>query len=238
LRDAAGLAEFLAALPGAVAESAHSAAAVRRARWALAMLAGHEAPVLPVRERWRAMHGPWIVWAQQGRTQDALALLRLERPAALAHPDAAARRALAATCNNVAGDLREGPCGDGARDTLMLEAAEAARALWGSAGTWVHAERAEYQLARCQAARGDGSHALVHARACLATIEAHADDPQADAAEHFFAHEALAWALRAAGDHAAASAERAKMDLLAHAIDDASLRAWCGEAAQAFAAGA
>jgi hypothetical protein len=118
---------------------------------------------------------------------------------------------------------------------LMLAAAEASRRLWGRAGSWVHAERAEYRLARCHAALGHGVLALAHARACLAGIEAHAGDPQADALERLFAHEALAWASRAAGDAAGEAAERERMAALLPQVEDAGLREWAAEALHALA---
>jgi hypothetical protein len=80
---------------------------------------------------------------------------------------------------------------------------------------------------------GDGVAALAHAKACLTTIEAHAAEPQADAFERFFAHEALAWAHRTLGDAAAARRESQAAGALAPQVADASLRAYCeGELAK------
>jgi hypothetical protein len=108
----------------------------------------------------------------------------------------------------------------------MLAAAQASRQLWTAVGSWVHAERAEYQLARCHAVVGDGTQALLHARACQAAVQAHADDPQADAFERFYAHEALAWAHLAAGDRAAAAEEHGRMRPLIELVADPEYRAW------------
>jgi len=232
LQDPPGLASFLQALPVAVHDADSSGAMVRRARWVLAMLAGEPPPHIPDAARWRALQNLWSVWAEQGRAGEALAMLQTERPKALAHPDAAARKALAAATHNLAVELREGRRGDPARDALMLALAEASRALWATAGNWVTVERGDYELARCHAVLGQGEAALGHARACLALIEQHAGDPQADAFETFFAHEALAWAQRAAGDAAALAVERNQMRQLMAEVKDTSLKPWC-EAATA-----
>jgi len=237
LADAQGLERFLAALPPATLAAKGTAAALQRARWVLDSLAGRVATSLPDALRWRAQQSLWSAWVAQGRADDARAMLRSEAPRALAHPDEAARRSLAATCNNVAADLRDGIRGDPARDALMLAAAASARDLWASAGTWVHVERADYQLARCHAAAGDGPRALAHAHACLAAIDAHADQPEADAFERFYAHESLAWAHRANRDVDAAGAQRAMMAALSLEVA-AELRSWCHDALRDFDAAA
>jgi len=237
LADAQGLERFLAALPPATLAANGTAAALQRARWVLDSLAGRVATSLPDALRWRAQQSLWSAWVAQGRADDARAMLRSEAPRALAHPDEAARRSLAATCNNVAADLRDGVRGDPARDALMLAAAASARDLWASAGTWVHVERADYQLARCHAAAGDGPRALAHAHACLAAIDAHADQPEADAFERFYAHESLAWAHRANRDVDAAGAQRAMMAALSLEVA-AELRSWCHDALRDFDAAA
>jgi hypothetical protein len=226
LADAEGLERFLAALPAATLAAADTQAALQRARWVLDTLSGRAVPAPPEGVRWRALHSLWSAWIARGGADDALAMLRAEAPAALSHPDASARRGLAATCNNLAADLRDAKRGDAARDALMLAAASASRDLWVSAGTWVNAERADYQLARCHAAAGDAAQALAHAQACLATIDAHAGEPEADAFERFYAHEALARAHHAGGDAAAASTQRARMVALMAEVP-ADLRSWC-----------
>lgn len=121
-----------------------------------------------------------------------------------------------------------GAARDAARDALMLQAATIARQAWGHAGNWRHAERAEHRLALCHAAAGHGAAAVQHAQQCLAGCAAAGD--AADAVEHFFAHEALAHAHRAAGDAGAAAVARATMAMLLPRIDEADgLRAWCAD---------
>jgi len=112
----------------------------------------------------------------------------------------------------------------------MLALADASRALWATAGTWVHVERGDYELARCHAALGDGEAALRHARACLTLVQAHAGEPEADAFETFFAHEAVAWAQRAAGNAEGLAHEQARMRQLLAEITDPGLKPWCEEA--------
>lgn len=227
LADTAGLAGFLRALPPAVTDDATSGAMVQRARWALAMIDGHPAPAVADGLRWRGMHSLWAVWSARGRAGDAMAMLHAELPRALAHPDDAARRSLAASCNNIAAELRGGPRGNAVVDAFMLAAARASRELWASAGTWVHIERADYQLARCHAVLGEGAAALAHAQACLALVEQNADAPQADAFERFYAHEALAFAHHAAGDAASRVVQRSRMLALMDEVTDADLKGWC-----------
>ena len=230
LHDADGLGSFVGTLPPALAGADPTAEGLQRTQWVLAMLAGQAPPPTADAVRWRGMQNLWAMWAAQGRAADAAAMLRYEAPQALAHPEAGARRAMAASCNNLAGELQESPRGDAEVDALMLLAATEAARLWRSAGTWVHAERAEYRLARCHAVLGQGDEALQHATACLAAVDAHADQPEADAFERFFAHEALAWAHHARGDAAAVAAQLARMSALRDEISDQSLRHWCTEA--------
>jgi hypothetical protein len=235
LGDPAGLDEWLDRLPAATGHTDPTAAALRRARWAATHAAAADAPPgdLPDAARWRALQNVWAVWMQRGHAARARRQLEAEWPAALAHADVAARRSLAATCNNLAVELRCGQRGGAEVDALMLAAAEASRQLWASAGTWVHTERAEYQLARCHAVLGDGPRALVHARACHEAVQAHAGEPEADAFERFYAHEALAWAHLAAGDGASAAAERDRMRGLLDDVADPGYRAWAAGDLQA-----
>lgn len=227
LDDPAGLHAWLQQLPPAVVQAPASAPSVQRTHWVLALLDGSAAPAVDDPARWRGMQNLWSVWVARGRAADASAMLAAEVPRAAAHPDATACRALAATCNNLASDLRLGRRGDASVDALMLDLARASRQLWPRAGSWVQVERADYQLARCHALLGQADAALAHARACLAAIDAHAGDVEASAMEFFYAHEALAWAHRAAGDAAGMAAQRQHMlDRLA-AIDDPHTQAWC-----------
>ncbi len=238
LQDEPGLQAFLSAvMPLEPSSDAAAAAAWRRARWALGSLAAlppSALPDLPPAARCRALQNVWMPMLLRGFAAQVRAAVKTEVPLAMAHPDVATRRGLAATCNNLTVELRTGRRGDAELDALMLELASASRALWGSAGTWLHAERAEYQLARCHAVLGQGDAALRHAQACLALINANADSPEADAFERFFAHEALAWAHRAAGDVAAAAEQRACMAARCGEIVDTELRAWAAQALAEF----
>lgn len=236
LHDTAGLTRFLDGV-GA------SSPALLRARWALEAATGVPAHLLPEIApalRWRAQQNLWALMVHRGQAAEARQALAAELPLALLHEDAATRRALAATCNNLAVELRTGARGDAARDALMLDLAAASRELWAGCGSWVHIERADYQLAHCHAVLGLGAPALQHAQACMAALEANAGAPEADAFERFFAHEAMAVAHRAAGDVASAAAQRTQMATLRDAIEDTDLRRWADEALQAFdrAAGA
>jgi hypothetical protein len=227
LADVAGYARFIESLGPALSQSEATAPMRARMAWSLAALQGQDSASIEDALRWRALHGLWSVAVARGQADRARDELQEELPRALAHADTAARQALAGTCNNLAGDLLDGPRGDAARDGLMLAAASASRALWGGAGTWVNEERAEWMLSRCHAAVGDGAVALAHAQACLATIDDHAAEPQADAFERFFAHEALAWAQRAMGQTAAARGQAEAAGALIPQVSDASLRRYC-----------
>jgi hypothetical protein len=196
-----------------------------RAHWALATFEGRAAPALAEGPRWGALGDVVAAEIARGNVERARTLLLSEEPAAAASGDAAARKSFAASANNTASDLRTGPRGDAARDRLMIEAAEIARRAWERAGTWMNVERADYQLAMCHAALGQGAPALEAAHACLGRCEAEGAGPD----ERFFAHEALLHAHRAAGDAAAVEAERARMQALLAEIGDADLKAWCAE---------
>jgi hypothetical protein len=223
LGDGGALQRFLQALPAPSADTAWSEAEAR-AQWALAALSGEAAaPRLPDAARWRALQDVVLALANSGRVAEASARLSCDATAAMSHADAQARRAYAACTNNVAQELREGPRGDTARDALMLEAAALARRAWMAAGTWLHVERADYQLARCHAALGRGAEALAFAQACLDACVLNG----ATADERFFAHEALWHAQRAIGDGARATDERQRMNALLDEISDAEMRAWC-----------
>ncbi len=234
LGDASALAALLAAVPPGLAHADATAATVQRLHWAWAMVTGATTPMQPPEaQRWRALQNVVLALAAQQRWAQASALLAADAAAAQALGTGEAAQAYAASANNVAADLQAGgpPAGaarDAARDALMLQAARLARQAWGHAGTWRHAERAEYRLALCHAAAGDGAAAVLHAQRCLDGCKAAGAD--ADAVEHFFAHEALARAHRAAGDAAAAVLSRAAMAALLPQIDTADgLQAWCAD---------
>lgn len=225
LADGAALQRLLALLPPAAAlEEARTRAAWALRQWQRAE-GGPQPDVLPEAPAWRAMQNVTLAWVQQGRVADAAAWWQAHEAQALGNADASARRAFAAGANNLASHLRDGPRGSAERDKLMLQAAAIARRAWAAAGTWLQVERAEYQLALCHAAVGDGAMALRHALACVSVCEAEG----ADAVERFFAHEALARAQHAAGDAAAADAACAQMHGLLAQCADAGLAAWCRE---------
>lgn len=236
LGDPAGLATLVALLPAAwsgrsAQPEGGPAFAQTRIAWALAMLAGQAAPPLAQAVRWRALQNVVLALAQQGRYQQAEAWLLADEAVAAACGASDAGRAYAASANNVAQDLSAGPRGHAARDRLMLAAAQLSQRAWASAGTWLHQERAEYRLALCHAALGQGEAALAHARRCLAACEAGDGQQPADTVEHFFALEALARAHRAAGKATGAVAATEQMAGLLPGIPLADgLRAWCEQA--------
>lgn len=226
--DTAGLQAFVDALPAALGHDASTAPSVQRAHLALAWLAGQPVSAQPDATRWRVLQNVVLAMASQGRAAEALGLLQADEGAALAHGATEAGKAFAATANNVASHLQDDTRGDAARDHLMLQAAAIARRAWASAGGWMQVERADYRLALCHAAAGQGAEAVEHAQRCLAACVAAGD--QADAMEHFFAHEALVRAQHAAGDAAAAAAAQQRMQVLLADIPEADgLRAWCAD---------
>ena len=219
LADAAGLQAFLAVLPGGPALNPMR----ERALWALATLEGQAGPELPEDVRHALLADVAQAEIGLGRLAQARARIAGLEAGVATHPDEAVRRAYAITCNNLALALRTGPRGDAARDGLMIELAELARRAWARAGTWMHVQRADYQLAMCHAAIGQAAQALEHARACLSRCEAEG----AVAYERFFAHEALVHAHRAAADAAAAQRHRDVMAGMLEQVADPARRAYC-----------
>ncbi len=207
--DAAALEGLLARLPAACAG---------RGRAAIALAEGRQPDWqdLAPAERIRA-HGSAVLALSRRRDFAAMQGL-IDAMAALAQgAGLPARQALAAQANNIAADLRaEHRRGDAPHAALMLGCARLARSAWAEAGGWLETERADWQLAMCAAAAGDGALALTAAEACLARCQAEG----ADAFEHFFAYEALAWAQLASGRPEAARSARAQMDLAALAGED------------------
>jgi hypothetical protein len=235
LADATPLAALLAAVPAELAQADATAATLHRLRWSLALVTRTPVPAAPpILHRWRALQNVVLALAAQQRWAEATALLAADEQAARADGSGEAGRAYASSVNNVAMELQTsgpppGAPRDADRDALMLLAATIARRAWGHAGTWQHAERAEYRLALCHAVAGQGAAAVHHARLCLAGCEA--AGAEADAVEHFFAQEALVRAHHAAGDSSGAAAARARMQALLPQIDSADgLRAWCADA--------
>ena len=113
-------------------------------------------------------------------------------------------RALAVMGNNLAAELETRTSRTPEQDKLMLTAAETGRRYWEVAGDWTHVEAAEYRLALTCATLKLGARALEHARTALALCDQHG----ADAVTRFFAHEAAARALAAAGEREQARAAR------------------------------
>ena len=93
----------------------------------------------------------------------------------------------------------------------MLHAAHASRYHWGEVGEPVNLARGEWQCSRVYAVLGRAEPALWHARRCLALCEEHGIGDWDIA----FAHEAIARALRVAGDDAGADAAVARARELA-----------------------
>jgi hypothetical protein len=223
LDDAAMLQRVLQALP----EGQTIGAQKERSAWAVAALAGGgwpDVPALPESVTWLLLGDVAQALLHRGDLSAARQRVLAFEDTAAAHTDPAARRAYAATTHNVTLALRTGPR-DAARDALMIEMAELERRAWARAGTWLEVERADYVLAMCHAAIGQGTQALGYATACLQACEAHG----ADAAERFFAHECNVHAARAAGDSASAAAHRARMVALLAEVQDAGMKAWCEE---------
>lgn len=227
LGDAQAMAAWFEVLAPMVKADADAQALLDRARLATALLRGDEGgPTgLPVRAVLRAHAAAAGGHAMNGRPDTARALMH--QAAALARsaaPDElpAAGKALAASYNNLASLLLDQPRGDAMRDGLMIEWAQLAREEWGRVGNWMNAERADYLLAVCHAALGQGDAALRHAAACLDACVAN----EADAFERFFAHEAMARASAAARDDAGAAEHQARMQALLAEVDDEGNRAY------------
>jgi hypothetical protein len=223
LGDADGMARWIERLVPVVAEQPPAQAPLHRARCAVALLRGeavddttHGRPLL-IRAHGNAANGA----AARGDVAQSRALLRAAADLVTDDDATEAVKALAAVANNLASQLLDGPRGRDA-DGLMLEAAELAQRRWHQAGTWLQAERADYLLALCAAAIGDGARALRHATACLSLCTAHG----ADAYERFFAQEALGKASLAAGHPAGARDALAHMGELLPQIEDAGQRAY------------
>lgn len=238
LGDVAGLQRMLDVLPFTPVLQV----ARQRTDWVLAALAGRTMAVEPPPAlRWRALQNLVLARVCQAQWQPAREALMVPQHEALQHPEVDARKAYAATANNVALELREAwprwqASGNSTQAAeaagLMLAAAQLSRQTWAAAGNWLNIERAEYQLALCHAVLGQGDPALEHAQACLSICEAQG----ADAVERFFAHEALALAQRAAGDQAAVMAARLAMQHLLGEIEGDEMQAWCRQSLQALEA--
>lgn len=197
LADGPGLAALASSLPAGSA----------RARAAIALAAGHEPDWqdLAPAERIRACYNAALA---RTRLRDFAGLRALLRRAEALAAEGEPGRAWAAMANNVAGDLRYYfKAGDAEAAGAMLEAARLARAAWGRAGGWLEQERADWQLAMCAAAAGEGAAALAAAEACVQACQHN----EADDYECCFAYQALGLAALAAGDAALARRAHALM---------------------------
>jgi hypothetical protein len=225
--DSATLHTLLAAIATQQPRHPALAPALQRAQAALALAADLHTdllPDLPAAERVRAHYNAALARTRRRDFAAALQLMDTATAEAAAAPaDANAQRALAALANNLAADLREylAP-GDSAAATLMLEAAHRAHRHWSACGGWLEVERADWQLALCAAAAGDGPRALGHARAGLAACGAN----NADDYEFCFAWQALALAALAAGDADLAREARDAMAQRLAQLPDAGDRAY------------
>ncbi|MCO5977585.1 hypothetical protein [Ideonella oryzae] len=222
LADGDRLQAFIHALP----DHAGLQQARARAGWALATWQ-ERTPALALADEvaWSLLGDVLQARCRVGRASEVLALLTAREAQACDHPVPAARRAFAANCNNTAQALRLGPRGDAQGDAAMIALAQLARRAWQAAGGWLEVERADYQLALCHAAAGQGEPALRHAQACLDACASQG----ADAMERFFAHECAVHAARSAGRPAEQLAHRQAMQALLSQIDEPSTQAWCAE---------
>jgi hypothetical protein len=125
--------------------------------------------------------------------------------------DLADRRQLAVDLFNHVWTLLERSDRSPLADDEMIHAAHASRHHWGEVGEPVNLARGEWQCSRVYAVLRRAEPALWHARRYLALCEEHgiADWDLA------FAHEAIARALKVAGDHEGARAAVARARELA-----------------------
>jgi hypothetical protein len=227
LDDAVGLARWVDRLAPFAAENAGFDRTLARMRAAVELTRSEALSEtdLPRAERVRA-HGNALLAAT--RRQDwtrVRVLLGSAGNLAESAGDPAALKAFAAIANNLAGDLRFYHArhrDDRAYGDQMIEAARIARDVWYRAGGWLEQERADYQLALCLAAIGEGPEAAEHAVSCVALCEANG----ADDVECFFALEALAHAQAASGRKAEAGSTRAQMANRLSRIEDSGMRAY------------
>jgi DNA-binding transcriptional MerR regulator len=131
--------------------------------------------------------------------------------------DAATHRQLAVDLFNHVWTLLELPDRTPMQDDLMVHAAHASRHHWGVVGSPENWARGEWQCSRVYAILGRSEPALWHARRCLALCEEHGIGDWDIA----FAHEAIARALKAAGDlEGSASAVARARELAAEIAED------------------
>ena len=120
--------------------------------------------------------------------------------------DVADRRQLAVDLFNHVWTLLERSDRLPLEDDEMIHAAHASRYHWGEVGEPVNLDRGEWQCSRVYAVLGRAEPALWHANRCLALCEEHGIGDW----DLAFAHEAVARALRVAGDDAGVEAAMAR----------------------------
>jgi len=226
LGDVVAMERWCAQLTSIAAARPDAQPSLERLRLAMNLMRGGVAPTglappLAVRAHGTAING----LAAQGDLAHARELLASASSLARNAGDADSIKALAATFNNLASQLLDGPRDDAA-DALMLEAARLSRSTWSEVGNWLNLERADYLLALCAAKVGDGPQAVSHARSCLALCDAN----DADAFERFFAHQALGEALRVRGDRGGVQEALGVMQALIGRIADEADRAYAQSA--------
>lgn len=200
LDDAAGLETLLHDVEPALAG---------RALCAIALARGQHADLggLDAADRVRAHYNAALALSRR-RDFDGMRRLMAAAQQQVQADDAGSARAWAAVANNIAADLRFYHLrGDAPHAALMIEAARLACQAWAAAGGWLEQERADWQLAMCAAAAGEGALALQAAHSGLAACERHG----ADDYEFCFAQQALAQAALAAADLPLAQQARAAM---------------------------
>ena len=211
LDDAAGLEALLNDVEPALAGRAQAAIALARGQAA-------ELGALESADRVRAHYNAALALSRRRDFAGMRQLMSAARGQVLPD-DAGSARAWAAVANNIAADLRfYHQRGDAPHAALMIEAARLACQAWAAAGGWLEQERADWQLAMCAAAAGEGVLALEAARSGLAACERHG----ADDYEFCFAQQALAQAALAADDLPLAQQARAAMAQRLAAVPEAN----------------
>lgn len=212
LDNSSALAQWIERLRPFATSNAGLANTLARSSLALALAQG-EAPndtVLSAGERVRAYGNALLALTRRGAWSEIRAMVSSARELAESAGDPAASKALGAITNNLAGDLRfyyPTHRADPDYAAVMVDAARLALAAWCRVGGWLEQQRADYQLAMCLAATGEGDAALAAAASAWRTCEAN----DADDEECFYALEAVAHAQCAAGELTKAHEIRAKM---------------------------
>jgi hypothetical protein len=153
---------------------------------------------------------PWILESLKSVVETGTPLPAQTRnaPEPIVDADAEWHRSLGITANNSIWELLTKADRTAEEDEDMVARAYASLYHWARAARRgpENVARGEYMVARVQASLGRGELALHHARRSMAAV---ADHGLVDF-DLAYAHEALARAFEASGDHAAADAELAK----------------------------